>query len=216
MKVPVRATAVEAYTRDVGRSIARLDPKSIEGLGLAEGGIIEIKGVSTTAAKCLPLYPSDWGHSISRMDAMLSYNAGVSTGDQVEVRKTSASSARRVLLTPLGEHSETTNFFIKHWQEAEEPVESRFAAEALSGTPVLNGDFVMVDYRNYRMFFLVLEKEPSTGVSVVGRKTKIDLVPWLAPSPGASLSHSFSGLTSSSTIAMPAEKRAPQTKRTIE
>ena len=183
MNSPVRATAVEAYTRDVGRSIARLDPKSIEGIGLTEGGIIEIKGTSTTAAKCLPLYPSDWGHGISRMDAMLRYNAGVSTGDPVEVRKTSASSARRVLLTPLGERSEATNFFIKHWQEAEEPVESKFAAEALLGTPVVNGDFVMVDYRNHKLFFLILEKEPSAGVSVVGRETKVDLVPWLTVSP---------------------------------
>ncbi|MDG6989991.1 MAG: hypothetical protein JRM99_01065 [Nitrososphaerota archaeon] len=183
MKSPVRATAVEAYTRDVGRSIARLDPKSIEGLGLAEGGIVEIKGPSSTAAKCLPLYPSDWGHGISRMDAMLRYNSGVSTGDLVEVRKTSASSARRVLLTPLGERSEVTNFFIKDWQEAEEPVESKFAAEALLGTPVVNGDFVMVDYRNHKLFFLILEKEPSAGVSVVGRETKVDLVPWLTVSP---------------------------------
>ncbi|MDG6938472.1 MAG: hypothetical protein JRN05_03695 [Nitrososphaerota archaeon] len=90
--------------------------------------------------------------------------------------------ARRVLLTPLGEHSETTNFFIKHRQEAEEPVENRFAAEALSGTPVVDGDFVVVDYHEYRLFFLVLEKEPPAGVSVVGRETKVGLVPWLTAS----------------------------------
>ena len=185
MKSTVRATAVEAYTRDVGRGIVRLDPKSIEEIGLPEGGIVEVRGTSLTAAKCLPLYPSDWGHGITRMDAMLRNNAGVSTGDQVEIRKTAASAARKVLLTPLGEHShsQVTNFFIKHGQEVEEPVESRFAAEALSGTPIMNGDFVMVDYHEFKLFFLVLEKEPSEGVSVVGRETKIGLVPWLAASP---------------------------------
>ena len=185
MKSAVRTTAVEAYTRDVGRGIVRLDPKSIEEIGLPEGGIVEVKGTSTTAAKCLPLYPSDWGHGITRMDAMLRNNARVSTGDQVEIRKTTPSTARKVLLTPLGEHShsEVTNFFIKHWQEAEEPVESRFAAEALSGTPIVNGDFVMVDYHEYRLFFLVLEKEPSAGISVVGIYKKNKLVPWFAPSP---------------------------------
>lgn len=179
----VKATAVEAYTRDIGRSIARLDPKSIEGLDLSEGGIVEIRGASATAAKCLPLYPSDWNHQIVRMDGLLRENARVSTGDKVEVGKVSASAARKVLLTPLGEHSEVTNIFIKHWQESDEPVESRFAAEALSGTPVVNGDLVMVDYRNYKLFFLVLEKEPSAGPSVVGRETRIDLAPWLTASP---------------------------------
>ena len=179
----VKATAVEAYTRDVGRSIVRLDPKTIEELGLPEGGIIEVRGAGATAAKCLPLYPSDWNHQIARMDGLLRENAGVSTGDKVEVSKVPASAARRVLLAPLGEHSDVTNFFIKHWQESDEPVESRFAAEALSGTPVVNGDLVMVDYRNYKLFFLVLEKEPSAGPSVVGRETKIDLVPWLTASP---------------------------------
>ena len=179
----IRATAVEAYTRDVGRSIARLDPKSIEELGLSEGGIIEIRGASATAAKCLPLYPSDWNHQIARMDGLLRENAGVSTGDKVVVSKVSASAAKRALLTPLGEHSDVTNFFIKHWQESDEPVESKFAAEALSGTPVVNGDLVMVDYRNYKLFFLLLEKEPSAGTSVIGRETKVDMVPWLTASP---------------------------------
>jgi transitional endoplasmic reticulum ATPase len=178
----IKATAVEAYTRDVVRSIVRLDPKSIEEMGLSGGGIIELRGASATAAKCLPLYPSDWNHKIARMDALLRYNAGVSTGDQIEARKVSASAARRVLLTPLGERFEVTNFFIKHWQESDEPVESRFAAGALSGTPVVNGDIVMVEYQNYRLFFLILEKEPLTGPSVVGRGTKIELVPWLTAS----------------------------------
>ncbi len=182
MTAVIRVKAMEAYTRDVGRSIARLDPKSIEELGLSDGEFLEIRGNSITAAKCLPLYPSDWKQGISRIDGLLRHNAGVSTGDQVEVRKVSVSSARRVLLTPLGEHSEVTNFFIKQWQEAEEPVESKFASEVLSGTPVVNGDFVMVDYHLDKLFFLILEKEPETGVSVISRETKIDLVPWLTAS----------------------------------
>ena len=57
MKPAVRTTAVEANTRDVGRGIARLDPKSIEEIGISEGGIVDVRGTSTTAAKVLPLYP---------------------------------------------------------------------------------------------------------------------------------------------------------------
>lgn len=50
----------------------------------------------------------------------------------------------------------------------------------LSGTPVVNGDFVMIDYRLSKMFFLILEKEPAEGISLVNRATRIDLVPWIS------------------------------------
>lgn len=58
-----------------------------------------------------------------------------------------------------------------------------FAPEALSRTPIVNGDSVMGDCQEYKLFFSVLEKEQSVGVSVVGREAKVELVPWLAPSP---------------------------------
>ncbi|MDV3277890.1 MAG: hypothetical protein LYZ69_05425 [Nitrososphaerales archaeon] len=67
---------------------------------------------------------------------------------------------------PLGEHSEVTSTFLKHWQEAEQPVESKFASEALSGALVVDGDFVIIDYRLDKLVLLVLEKEPATSVSV--------------------------------------------------
>ncbi len=174
-----KVKAVEAYTRDVGRTIARLDPKYIEELDISDGGYVEIRGTSTTAAKCLPLYPSDWDQGITRMDGLLRHNAGVSSGDLVEVSRAKVTPARRVLVTPLGEHSEVTSMFIRQWQKTDEPVESKFASEALSGTPAVDGDLVVIDYRLDKLVLLVLGKEPAAGVSVIGRETKIDLVPWL-------------------------------------
>ena len=179
MKSTLRAKAMEAYTRDVGRSIARLDPESIEKLDLSDGDFLEIRGTSTTAAKCLPLYPSDWCTGILRIDGLIRHNAGISVGEPVEIKKASVSPARRILITPLGGHTEVTNTFIRQWQQSEEPVESRFAVEVLSGTPIVNGDFVMIDYHLSKMFFLILEKEPSDDISVVGRMTRIELIPWI-------------------------------------
>jgi transitional endoplasmic reticulum ATPase len=175
----LRASALVAYTRDVGRSLARIDPKSIEELDLSDGSIVEIQGRSTTSAKCLPLYPSDWGQGIVRVDGLIRHNAGVSVGDRVAVRKSAFTPASKVILTPLGDKADIVNVFVDYWNQLLEPVESGFAAEVLSGVPVVNGDFVMIDYMHNRLFFLVLEKEPSEGVSVVSRATKMEFVPWI-------------------------------------
>jgi len=179
----LRVRALEAYTRDVGRCIARVDPKSIEENDLADGEFLEIRGSSTTSAKYLPLYPSDWGSAITRIDALIRANCGVSVGDEVRIRRATVTPARRVLLTPLGELTDFTDVFIKQWKRmeepVEEPVESKFAAEALAGTPVVNGDMVVIDYHLSKTFFLILEKEPSEGISVVSRTTHVELVPWI-------------------------------------
>jgi transitional endoplasmic reticulum ATPase len=179
MPEALRVKALEAYTRDVGRSIARLDPKSMEELNLSDGDIVEIHGASKTDAKCLPLYPSDWGQEMVRMDGLIRYNAGVSIGDNVTVRKASFTPAKKVVLTPVGEMSDIVNVFIDYWDQLQQPIESGFAAEVLSGVPVVSGDFVVIDYMRSRLFFLVLEKEPSEGVSMVSKKTKMELIPWI-------------------------------------
>ena len=48
---------LEAYTRDVGRGVARIDYDSMDTLNASTGDVIEIKGKRRTVAKCLPLYP---------------------------------------------------------------------------------------------------------------------------------------------------------------
>jgi len=56
---PVQLKVLEAYTRDVGRGVARLDYSAMDGLDASTGDVIEIKGKRRTVARCLPLYPSD-------------------------------------------------------------------------------------------------------------------------------------------------------------
>ncbi|MGA9152725.1 MAG: hypothetical protein WBZ36_19280, partial [Candidatus Nitrosopolaris sp.] len=49
---------LEAYTRDVGRGVARLDYESMDSLSTSTGDVVEIGGKRRTITKCLPLYPS--------------------------------------------------------------------------------------------------------------------------------------------------------------
>jgi transitional endoplasmic reticulum ATPase len=78
---------LEAYTRDVGRGVARIDYDSMDTLGASTGDVIEIKGKRRTVAKCLPLYPSDEGKGIIRIDGLGRNNSGIAIGDTISVRK---------------------------------------------------------------------------------------------------------------------------------
>jgi len=51
------AKVLEAYTRDVGRGVARIDYDSMDSLNASTGDVVEIRGKRRAVAKCLPLYP---------------------------------------------------------------------------------------------------------------------------------------------------------------
>src|SRR6266852_4512655 len=92
---------LEAYTRDVGRGVARIDYDAMDALGTSTGDVIEIKGKRRTVAKCLPLYPSDEGRGIMRIDGLIRNNGGVAIGDVVVVKRASALPAEKVVVAPL-------------------------------------------------------------------------------------------------------------------
>ena len=97
----VQLKVLEAYTRDVGRGVARIDYDAMDALDASTGDVIEIKGKRRTVAKCLPLYPSDEGRGIVRIDGLIRNNAGVAIGDVVVVKKVKAPPAEKVVVAPL-------------------------------------------------------------------------------------------------------------------
>src|ERR687887_190909 len=133
---------LEAYTRDVGRGVARIDYDSMDSLSASTGDVIEIKGKDRrTVAKCLPLYPSDEGKGIIKGDGLVRNNAGVAIGDTVVVRKIKAVPAEKVIVAPL---------------EAIPPIDERYLADALESVPLIKGDNVMVPYFGGRLTFQVI------------------------------------------------------------
>ncbi len=129
---------LEAYTRDVGKGMARIDFDSFDSLGASSGDIIEIKGKSRTIAKCLPLYPSDEGKNILRVDGLTRNNAGIGIGDTVAVKKINALPAEKVTVTPL---------------ESMPPIDERYLTDALENVPVARNDNVMVPYFGGNWYF---------------------------------------------------------------
>src|ERR671935_3333401 len=133
---------LEAYTRDVGRGVARIDYDSMNSLHVSTGDVIEVKGDKRrTVAKCLPLYPSDEGKGIIRVDGLVRNNAGVAIGDTVVVRKIKAVPAEKVIVAPL---------------ESIPPIDERYLSDALESVPLIKGDNVMVPYFGGRLTFQVI------------------------------------------------------------
>jgi len=140
---------LEAYTRDVGRGVARIDYAST-------GDVIEIKGKRRTVAKCLPLYPSDEGKGIIRIDGLGRNNSGIAIGDTITVRKIKAVAAEKVVVAPL---------------EAIPPIDERYLADALESVPLIKGDNVMVPYFGGRLTFQVIGVTPAADAVLVTQKT---------------------------------------------
>ncbi|HSB56565.1 MAG TPA: CDC48 family AAA ATPase [Nitrosopumilaceae archaeon] len=147
---------LEAYTRDVGRGVARIDYDSMDALSASTGDVIEIKGKRRTVAKCLPLYPSDEGKGIIRVDGLVRNNAGIAIGDTVAVRKIKAVAAEKVVVAPL---------------EAIPPIDERYLADALESVPLIKGDNVMVPYFGGRLTFQVIGVTPAADAVLVTQKT---------------------------------------------
>ena len=147
---------LEAYTRDVGRGVARIDYDSMDTLNASTGDVIEVKGKRRTVAKCLPLYPSDEGKGIIRIDGLGRNNSGIAIGDSISVKKIKATAAEKIIVAPL---------------EAIPPIDERYLADALESVPLIKGDNVMVPYFGGRLTFQVIGVTPNADAVLVTQKT---------------------------------------------
>jgi len=84
----VQLKVLDSRQTDVARGIARIDPRTMQKLGVSSGDIIECSGKKKTSAIAWPAYSEDQDPDIMRIDGGLRKNAGVSINDYVVVRKT--------------------------------------------------------------------------------------------------------------------------------
>ncbi|MEM0215599.1 MAG: CDC48 family AAA ATPase [Archaeoglobaceae archaeon] len=150
----------EAYYRDVGRGIARIDPEIMEKLGIQSGDIIEIIGKESVPAIVWPSYPEDRGKGIIRIDGNLRSNAGVGIDDKVKIRKVDAKPAEKITLAPMEAVRITGG--------------ENYLLRLLEGRPVVRGQKVRVEIFGYTLTFVITATKP-TGVVVVNRSTEIEL-----------------------------------------
>ncbi len=156
----VTLKVMEAYTRDVGRGVARVDYEVMDVLNLQSGDVIEIKGKRKTVAKVLPLYPTDEGRGIVRIDGLIRSNSGVAIGDNVSIRKVKAVPSEKIIISPL---------------EDVPYIDERYITDALEGLPVVKGDNIIVPYFGGRITFNIVQTSPSNAEAVIiNQKTAIE------------------------------------------
>lgn len=97
----LKLKVAEAFSQsDIGKSVARIDPKCMEDLNLKDGDVIEIEGTKLTTATVIASQ-SDVSLGILRIDSYLRKNAGTSIGEEVTIRPAQIKEAQRVKLAPV-------------------------------------------------------------------------------------------------------------------
>ena len=129
-KLPgIQLRVAEAKLKDVGKSRARLDIQTIEGLEISAGDVIEVTGgKKSTVAVAVPIDPEEGFLGVVRIDGLTRKNAGAVMNENALIRKIECAIAKSVSLTPIG----TKGSMDKEFAE--------FVRNRLTGTPLIVGD----------------------------------------------------------------------------
>jgi len=161
---PLSATyrVAEALPKDVGRGLARLDPKDMAELGAEIGDVIDVTSTQTTVARVMPAHVELRGKRSIQIDGISRANAGASLGGQVNVRLTAAKTARTIVLAPTDAPA-----------RAARGLEGRYLTRLLDGLPMVPGDRVRVNPFGTQMRNFVVTKAAPTGPVIVAPTTVI-------------------------------------------
>src|SRR5881409_1740139 len=150
---------VDALQRDVGRGIARIDPKVVDELGLTSGDVVQITGKRKTNALSWPAHQEDYGKGIIRIDGYLRNNAGVSIDDKVTIRKSDAKIAERLTLAP------TEPLRIVGGEE--------YLSQLLEGRVLSRGDYVPINIMGRTVNLVVTSTSPPAEAVIVTEGTEV-------------------------------------------
>lgn len=154
--------ALQAYTRDVSRNIARIDPKTMDALGISMGGVLEIIGERRTASRCMPLYKEDLDKGIMRIDGLIRENSGLDIGDTAAIRKVEGSLAEKICVAPM---------------KGETHIDQQYVIESLIGIPFVLGDKVLIHLGLEWKVLVVLDASPKAEVYMVGDESQAEVLP---------------------------------------
>ncbi|MHC1573291.1 MAG: CDC48 family AAA ATPase [Candidatus Syntropharchaeales archaeon] len=151
---------LEAYHRDAGRGIARIDIKVMQELNLVSGDVIEMTGKSKAAAVVWPGYSDDTGKGVIRIDGNIRGNLGVAIDDKIVVNKVEAKEATRVSISPT-EHLRIVGG-------------DRYLLKILEGRALIKGQNIRLEMLGNPLTFVVSSTTPK-GIVVVTKNTEISL-----------------------------------------
>lgn len=158
MSEEITLRVAEAYHKDVGRGIARIDTHLMERMGLVSGDVVELEGKAKAYALVWPNLKHDQENMI-RMDGNLRSNAKVGIDERVIVQKIETKHAQRVTLAP----SQPVRQLVGGALYIKRIIEDR---------PLSRGQTVRIETVNKPYTFVVASTRPA-GPVVVTKDTEI-------------------------------------------
>jgi transitional endoplasmic reticulum ATPase len=163
MKNEITLRIKEALVKDVGRAIARIDPKDMKLLGLESGDVIAIEGKRATPVKIMPCYPDDRDKSIIQIDGITRENAQAGIDEKVKVIKITCRQAVKIKLKP-----ETKSGSLK-------ADDAKYIGSLINGLPVTKGDKVRANLFGSRSVDYTVTGTNPEGVVLIHPNTIFQL-----------------------------------------
>jgi transitional endoplasmic reticulum ATPase len=157
----VSLRVAEAQSRDVGRGIARIDPKVSSEIALSAGDVVEIHGKKKTVAIYWPGYQEDSGKGIIRIDGYTRNNAGAGIDEKVGVKKVEAKEAKRITIAP------TEPLRITGGEE--------YLKQILENRVIARGDLIPLGIMGRRINLMVTGVQPPAAAVIVVPSTQVVL-----------------------------------------
>ncbi|HSD58945.1 MAG TPA: AAA family ATPase, partial [Methanotrichaceae archaeon] len=148
---PVQLRVAEAYHRDAGKGIARIDTELMKHLGLDNGGVMEIQGRDRAYAIAWPGNPED-ASDIIRIDGSTRANLGAGIDTRVTVQRAEARPARKVVVAPTRQIRLIGG--------------PQYLLRILEGRPVVKGEMLRVEMINNTLSLAVVSTVPSGPVLI--------------------------------------------------
>ena len=153
----------EALSKDVGRGIARIDPKDMTRIGAEVGDIIQITGKRPTVAKVMPAYMEDRGKDVVQIDGIARENAQIGLGEKALIQKVAYKPANAVVFASI-----TAPGAVKER-------DTKYITRLLEGLAVTTGDKARATFFGTRyQEFSVIDTNPQ-GVVVIQPTTAIKI-----------------------------------------
>ena len=154
----------EALSKDVGRAIARIDPKDISELGVSIGDVLILEGEKKTPVKIMPCYTEDRGKNIIQIDGIIRENANIGLDKKVKIYPCTSKPAQKITLEPL---TAITN--------AGRSNHLKYIGTLIEGIPVVKGNRIRTTlFGAKNCEFKVIDTYPD-GVIQISSSTAISL-----------------------------------------
>ncbi len=154
----------EALVKDVGRAIARIDPKDMKLLGLESGDVIVIDGKRSTPVKIMPCYIEDRDKSIIQIDGITRENCQAGIDEKVKIAIISCRQATKIKLKP---DTKSGSLF--------KADDAKYIGSLINGLPVVKGDKVRATLFGSRSVDYTITGTSPEGVVLIHPNTTFQL-----------------------------------------